>query len=124
MKKFFNSLTKNAATAATIAVLAFLILPLKVFVVLAIAYCIAHATGVFKLKFPDIWELQENFSNVKKSHKTFLSAPTRINGKIYLFCYVNRVIIYDVTSYSFGPIPAVNEDTSLDGNDTKVDTIN
>ena len=40
--------------------------------------------------------------------------PTSIDGRVYLFCYVNRVIIDGVTSYSFEPIAPAFVDTASD----------
>jgi len=115
MKKFFNSLSQTCTITLTALVLAFLILPIKIVIVLAIAYAIAHATGAFKIQFPDIWDLEENSEDSEKSHRTFLTIPTRINGTVYVFCYVHRVIIDGVTSYSFSPIQDASEDATDNG---------
>jgi hypothetical protein len=107
MKKFFSSLSKNTAMASTLLLLIFVLLPVKVVIFLVVAYCIVNATGVFKIQYPDVWELEENYEDTEKSHKVFLTIPTRIEGQIHVFCYVNCVIIDGVTTLSLKPIAPV-----------------
>lgn len=100
MNKFLSTLSKSCKISATLLLLAFVVLPIKVMVVLTITYLIAHSAGAFKLKFPDVWELEENEDDIEKPHRVFLTVPTSIDGRWYIFCYMNKTVTDGVTSFS------------------------
>ena len=102
MKKLTNYLSKKCLFSALVYLVAFLILPIKLVLFVSAAYLIAHSVGIFKLKFPDVWELEENEGDIEKPHRIFLTVPTLIAGKWYIFSYVNRVVVNGETSLSFG----------------------
>jgi len=113
-----KSLSKNCRMALVTGVLMFLVLPIKIFLFLAVVYAVAHLLGGFQLKFPDVWDLEENIDDVEKPHKTFLSVPTKIDGTWYVFCYVYKVVTDGVTSLSIKPI------TEVQDSEVKDETIN
>ena len=113
MKNLTKYLSKNCLIAATMYFIMFLVMPIKIVVILTIAYIIAHSVGALKMKFPDTWDLEENDGDVEKSHRVFLTVPTSIGGKWYIFCYIHKVTIDGVTSLSFEPIEVQSQDTKV-----------
>ncbi len=100
MKNLTNFLSTNAKIVLAAYLFAFLVLPIKLVVLLTFVYLVIHSTGAFKLRFPDVWKLEENEDDFEKVHKTFLFFPACVDGTWYVFQYVNRVIIDGKTTLS------------------------
>lgn len=99
MKKLLPSLSKTCAATAVVCFVLFLVLPIKIVLLTAFIYATLLISGLFKSKFPDVWEVREEKGMVDKVHKTFLAKPVCVDGTWYLFRYVNRVVDKGVTTY-------------------------
>lgn len=99
MKKLIPRFSKNYSIAASVCLAATVLIPLKIVVVASAAYYIARKAGAFKLKFPDVWVVDIEAGDVTKNHRVFLTKPVRIEGKMYVFQYVNRIVGNGVPIY-------------------------
>lgn len=99
MQNFLPKISLNCIIAAALCLAALALLPLKLVLILAVAYWVARTAGVFKFKFPDVWKNEEESGDITKEHKVFVAKPVRVDGMWHIFTYLNRVVVGGKSHY-------------------------
>jgi hypothetical protein len=100
MKKLLPEMSLNMIITTVACFVLLLVLPVKLTILLVIVYALANTLGLLRMNFPDLWLDGEDSGMRNKPHATFLTVPVSIEGKWYIFCYVNRVVNDGKSTYT------------------------